>query len=65
MPRKVRELIKELLDAGFVETGGKGSHRKFAHDRVSKVVVLSGHLGDDARNYQEQAIRVAIKESQK
>ena len=65
MPRKVRELIKDLIDAGFIEKGGKGSHRKLTHERVTKFVVLSGHLGDDARDYQEQAIRVAIKESQK
>lgn len=65
MPRKVRELIKDLLNAGFVETGGRGSHRKFAHERISKIVVISGSLGDDARVYQEQSIKVAIKESQK
>lgn len=37
MARKVRELIKDLLDAGFYEIagGGKGSHRKFTHEEVS------------------------------
>jgi predicted RNA binding protein YcfA (HicA-like mRNA interferase family) len=65
MPRKVRELIKDLVEAGFVESGGKGSHRKFIHVKVTKIVVLSGQLGDDARRYQEKAIRTAIKESQR
>ncbi len=27
MPRKIRELIKELNQAGFVDKGGKGSHK--------------------------------------
>jgi predicted RNA binding protein YcfA (HicA-like mRNA interferase family) len=33
MPRKIRELIKELEDAGFVNRGGKGSHRNFLHEK--------------------------------
>ena len=31
MPRKLRELIGELERAGFVDRGGKGSHRNYAH----------------------------------
>jgi predicted RNA binding protein YcfA (HicA-like mRNA interferase family) len=34
--------------------GGKGSHRKFAHDRVRRKVILSGADGDDAKDYQKQ-----------
>jgi len=32
----VRELIRDLKDAGFYEIpgGGKGSHRKFSHVRI-------------------------------
>ena len=31
MPRKIRELIVELENAGFLNRGGKGSHRNFVH----------------------------------
>ena len=65
MPRKLRELIAELEVAGFVSRGGKGSHRNYRHPRVVKTVTLSGNPGDDAKRYQERAVRAAIKESLK
>ena len=65
MPRKIRELIKDLETAGFVNRGGKGSHRKFVHQEVSKFVILSGQLGADAKHYQEKAVKAAIEESKK
>ena len=66
MPRKVRELIRELLDAGFYEIpgGGKGSHRKYSHSRYPGAVTLSGSAGDDAKHYQEKQIRYAIERVQ-
>jgi predicted RNA binding protein YcfA (HicA-like mRNA interferase family) len=64
MPRKIRELIRDLERAGFVNRGGKGSHRNFEHPKVSRTVVLAGKEGDDAKSYQEIAVRRAIKESQ-
>jgi hypothetical protein len=30
MPRKIRELIRDLERAGFVNRGGRGDHRKRA-----------------------------------
>ena len=63
MPRKIRELIGELEAAGFVDRGGKGSHRNFVHPRISKAITVSGQLGDDAERYQERAVRAAIEES--
>lgn len=62
MPRKVRELIRDLLDAGFYEIsgGGKGSHRKYSHVRYPGAVTLSGGAGDDAKHYQEKQVRRAI-----
>ena len=65
MPRKVRDLIQELEAAGFVNRGGKGSHRNFVHPKVIKPITISGNLGDDARAYQEKAARLAIEESRK
>ena len=63
MPKKVRELIRELEKAGFVNRGGKGSHRNFLHPRGAKLTV-SGKTADDARRYQEKLVRDKIREVQ-
>jgi predicted RNA binding protein YcfA (HicA-like mRNA interferase family) len=63
MPSKVRELIAELERAGFVNRGGKGSHRNFVHPNVVKPITISGNPGDDAKGYQVRAVRLAIAES--
>ena len=65
MPRKIRDLIRDLEQAGFVNRGGKGSHRNFTHPKVAKPVVISGQLGNDAQHYQEKAVKVAVEESKK
>ena len=65
MPRKIRDLIRDLEQAGFVNRGGKGSHRNFIHSNVTKPIVISGQLGDDAQYYQEKAVKVAVEESKK
>jgi predicted RNA binding protein YcfA (HicA-like mRNA interferase family) len=65
MPRKLRDLIKDLEAAGFINRGGKGSHRNFAHPKVAKIVTLSGNPGDDVKHYQERAVKTAIEESRK
>ncbi|MGD1087138.1 MAG: type II toxin-antitoxin system HicA family toxin [Verrucomicrobiota bacterium] len=64
MPRKVRQLIAELERAGFVNRGGKGSHRNFIHPTGARVT-LSGNPGHDAQPYQERQVRQRIEESQK
>lgn len=65
MPRKVRDLIRDLEQAGFIDKGGKGSHRNFVHPEVRKPITISGKPGDDAKHYQERAVRLAIEESRR
>jgi predicted RNA binding protein YcfA (HicA-like mRNA interferase family) len=65
MPPKIKHLIKELEKAGFVNRGGKGSHRNFVHPKVAKPVTISGKAGDDALRYQERDVKKAIEESKK
>lgn len=65
MPPKVRELISELEQAGFVNRGGKGGHRNFVHPNVRKPVTISGNPGNDAKQYQIRAVRLALKELKK
>ena len=63
MPRKIRELVSELLQHGFHEIpgGGKGSHRKFVHGAFAGAVTLSGKSGDDAKPYQERQVKRALE----
>jgi predicted RNA binding protein YcfA (HicA-like mRNA interferase family) len=63
MPRKVRELIRELERAGFVNRGGRGSHRNYEHPTGARATI-SGQEGDDAKPYQEREVRRAIAESE-
>ena len=63
MPRKVKDLIKDLRKAGFIERGGKGNHRNFVHPNVIKPITISGNEGDDAKQYQEKAVHIAIEEA--
>jgi predicted RNA binding protein YcfA (HicA-like mRNA interferase family) len=65
MPRKIRELIRDLEAAGFVNRGGKGGHRNFVHPKVTKPVTITGKAGEDAKQYQEKAVKTAIEESQR
>jgi predicted RNA binding protein YcfA (HicA-like mRNA interferase family) len=65
VPRKIRELVNDLRDAGFtmVSGGGKGSHRKFTHANYPGAVTLSGKDGEDAKPYQEKQVKNAIEEA--
>ncbi len=62
MPRKIRELIRDLEQSGFylVKGQGKGDHRKFRHSRLPGSLTLDGKAGSDARHYQEKQVRQAI-----
>jgi predicted RNA binding protein YcfA (HicA-like mRNA interferase family) len=62
MPKKVRELIQEVEAAGFVDRGGRGSHRNFLHPS-GVVLTVSGRPGDDAKPYQVKLVRRKIEEA--
>jgi len=64
MPKKIRELIRKLEKAGFVNRGGKGSHRNYTHARGLKITV-SGNPAHDAKPYQERDVARAIREVRK
>jgi len=64
MARKIKQLIKDLEKAGFINRGGKGSHRNFIHPKGIAITV-SGKLGDDAKHYQEKEVEIKIKRSKK
>ena len=65
MPKKVRELKQMLRRAGWelITGGGKGSHSKWRHSKVSRKVTLSGNDGDDAQPYQQKDVERAVRET--
>jgi predicted RNA binding protein YcfA (HicA-like mRNA interferase family) len=66
VPRKIRQLVGDLEQTGFVLVpGGKGSHRKYRHPELPGALILSGQSGDDAKHYQEKQVRNAIREASK
>ena len=58
-------MIKQLKAAGFVDRGGKGSHRRFRHPSGVNIT-LSGKTGSDAKKYQvkdfERVLRLVTHE---
>jgi predicted RNA binding protein YcfA (HicA-like mRNA interferase family) len=60
MPRKIRELIRDLQSAGFEDRGGKGSQLNFTHP-AGVCITISGNPGDDARPYQEKSVKKALE----
>lgn len=63
MPRKVRELKRDLRRAGYEELPGrgKGSHSVWAHPDVADLQpTIAGQDGDDAKPYQEREVRAAV-----
>jgi len=59
MPPKVKTLISQLLAAGFLDRGGKGSHRNFRHPGGINITI-SGKPGEDAKHYQIRDVAQAI-----
>jgi predicted RNA binding protein YcfA (HicA-like mRNA interferase family) len=55
VPRKVREVVKDLEKAGWRHIRTKGDHRVFRHPD-GRIAVVSGKLGDDVRPSTYQAI---------
>lgn len=61
MPRKIRELLRDLERAGFVNRSGKGSHRNYEHPSGVRITI-SGQPGADAKSYQEKEVQAKIEE---
>lgn len=60
MPPKIKELIKKLESAGFINRGGKGSHRNYKHSEGINITI-SGKLNSDAKPYQEKDVKTALE----
>jgi predicted RNA binding protein YcfA (HicA-like mRNA interferase family) len=62
MPKKIGELKKILRQEGFTEIVGKGSHTNWIHVLYNGKLTLSGKDSDDAKPYQEKAVKLAVGE---
>ena len=63
MPRKIRQLKADLRKIGAYQVSQEGSHTKWKHPLVpSSTLIISGHDGDDAKPYQEKAVRDLLRE---
>ncbi len=63
MPPKIKELIDLLEAAGFINKGGKGSHRNYKHLNSGTSVTVPGKLSEDAKHYLVKAIKLALEDA--
>jgi len=64
MPPKLKSLVKKLETAGFIDRGGKGSHRNHKHPEGINITI-SGKLNSDAKPYQERDVKRALERIRK
>jgi predicted RNA binding protein YcfA (HicA-like mRNA interferase family) len=63
MPRKIRQLKADLRRAGAYQVSQEGSHTRWKHPLVlASTLIISGHDGDDAKLYQEKAVRDLLRQ---
>lgn len=62
LPRKLRELRRDLRQAGCVKIRQEGSHETWTHPVAPEVkVTLAGADGQDAKHYQEEQVSEALR----
>ncbi len=65
MPKKIREVKKLLLKAGFMYQSAKGSHTKWTHPKLSQAIIIAGQDGSDAKPYLEKQVNDALENLKK
>ena len=56
MPRKVREIMREVAADGWALVNQEGSHRQYKHPRKPGRVTIAGKPGDDLSPKTERSI---------
>jgi predicted RNA binding protein YcfA (HicA-like mRNA interferase family) len=59
MPRKKRDIRRDLRKLGFRESSGKGDHTVFRHPNLPYNIAVDGRDGADAERYDERNVRRA------
>jgi len=62
MKPTIQDLFKQLEAAGFINHGGKGSHKSFRHPKGVNIT-LSGKLTQDAKPFQIKETALAIEKT--
>lgn len=62
MPKKIREIKKLLLKAGFDYRQGKGSHQVWEHPQLVEKIVIARKDGADAPSYLEKQVDQALRQ---
>lgn len=66
MPMTIREAVRLLNEAGFVEvSGGKGSHRKFVKAGYLRPVILTSHGKELSRRVEETVLKAVGREQRR
>ncbi len=65
MPKKIRELKRLLLQAGFIYKPAKGSHSKWIHPKLPEAIIIAGKDGSDAKLYLEKQVNEALENLKK
>jgi predicted RNA binding protein YcfA (HicA-like mRNA interferase family) len=60
MPPKIKELIRKLESAGFINRGGKGGHKNYKHPKGVNITIC-GKPNSDAKPYQEVNVKKALE----
>lgn len=64
MATRVRDIVAELIEAGFtLKKGGKGSHRKYWHAKSGVIAIICRQDSDDAPSYLIKQVRAKISEA--
>ncbi len=62
MPRKIRELRRDLHQAGWTIDHQTGSHQRWRHSLVpNHDITLAGADGADAKPYMERDVQEAVR----
>jgi predicted RNA binding protein YcfA (HicA-like mRNA interferase family) len=59
MPRKKRDIRRDLRKLGYDERQGKGDHVNYTHPLVGRVFTVDGSDEADAKPYDEKTVREA------
>lgn len=57
MPRKFRQVRRDLRHRGFTIMSQESSHEKWGHLLIPDKIVVAGHDGDDVPRYLEKQLR--------
>ncbi|BBD60745.1 hypothetical protein NIES2109_35440 [Nostoc sp. HK-01] len=61
MPKKIRELKRLLLQAGFTYKPTKGSHSKWIHPLLPQAIIIAGKDGSDAKRMSENFLMLYLR----